>query len=299
VRIEKGLSGAVGWQIRAVLVRRLGTRGRPHYELLGKLIRTLATPTPTTQPTTALAREYIQQADHIPLPDYLINDTLNGLGRALHYFGVALRAQKSTPLGEDLPLYRDFLGRIRLLLDWQNAAAPALAAMIVARFSLVSSAFEILESGAAVTGAIQPSPEQLALWADMASNRQSGQTEEQKKKVAQLEEKLNKSNATLRDAVTVIVYRSGFEHAIRMASQRQSNAGAALELLAICGKLEDQMPIRSRPFAKLMIICLSAWVEKELLSGRHKGAAELLRQHGGHDVSAQSGPTASEPAART
>ncbi len=236
---------------------------------------------------TALAWKYVEQADQIPAPTERINSSLNMLGRALHYFVVALRAQTSASR-EDLLLYRDFLARIRPLLDQQHSAAPDLAPMVAARFSLLSSALEILESGRTVTDAIRPSPEQTALWTDIASGRKSGRTnqtstqiEAKRKEIEALQNKLTIAEVNVRTEVKKNFGNLGFTYAIKFFCEHKDSELAAAGLMVICEDTEKRLTtIRtSREFARRMIICSSAWVERELLSPRHKEAAELLRQH--------------------
>jgi len=243
----------------------------------------------------ALARKYVQQAELIPIPVKEINNTLNMLSRSLHYCAIALEKQMLTSTGKDLLQYRNFLARIRPVLDQQKSIAPDLIPMVTAKCTLLTSALDILESGASISHAIQPLPDQIALWADLASNKLSGgsnqasvQSEEQKmradklnKTIEDLERKLAIANAKTMDACRDLVSDCGYERTINIFLERKDdNESTAVAFLAICEELERALRTTTDPqqLAKLMIICTTAWVERELLSTRHPKAAELLRQ---------------------
>jgi hypothetical protein len=222
----------------------------------------------------------IEQADKIPMPTEQTNFTLNLLGRALHHFVIALRAQTRVSPRKDLSMFHDFLTRMRLILDQQKSTPDDLVAMVRTRLNLLLSALEILESGTSVTDAIQPSPDQIALWANIISNRQSGesnQTVETKKELAMAEVKLRK-------LIKDYIQNFGFERTINTFLNQEENAAAAAGLLVICAEIEDWLPTKRDPkqlasVARLMIICSSAWAERALLAGGYMDTVELLRQH--------------------
>jgi hypothetical protein len=236
----------------------------------------------------ALALEYVERAEQIPIPAQQRHRSLNQLGTALHYFAVGLRA---APLSKkNLPLYRASLVWIDNVLELWQSSRPDLVPMLVARCRVLSSVLDILESRMSVTDVILPSPEQIALWACGAS---SGQ-------ILMQDKKLEDARSALRHSTKTYLRENGFQwlgHLVTKFKNESEDVRGEM-FKAMCEAIDEALPTTKTPYdswyglsairpvsqrqshgeelGRLMTICVMNWVETDLSSPKRIVSATVF-----------------------